>query len=303
MVALLLITTILLFVLCLILMVRLSSLPSMVEKIDNSELKEEREQLFKEIKSKKAEKDSLEKVLNQTRIKLNTEESKIKSLENSYSLKERNLKLSQENQRREYENQTKKLNDFKVQIAEEKLVLKKELDSLKATRDAAIEAARKELEIEKEVEKYCIQLSEDEIHDINYIDSVRHNLKYPEILGKLIWQVYLQKKYKTLVANILGKEQVTGIYKITCRTTKESYIGRSVDVGKRWGEHIKAGCGAVQISSTNKLYTTMRKYGVQDFTFELLEECSSEELPKKEAFFIELYSSDTLGLNSQKGNN
>jgi len=42
--------------------------------------------------------------------------------------------------------------------------------------------------------------------------------------------------------------------------------------------------------------------GIWNFTFELLEECSREQLNEKEAFWIEMYQAYDLGFNSTKGN-
>jgi hypothetical protein len=45
----------------------------------------------------------------------------------------------------------------------------------------------------------------------------------------------------------------------------------------------------------------MQTYGVWNFTFEVLEECSKEELNEKEKKWIELYQSNTVGYNGTKG--
>lgn len=45
----------------------------------------------------------------------------------------------------------------------------------------------------------------------------------------------------------------------------------------------------------------MQDYGLESFSFELLEECSSDRLNEKEKYFINLYSSDTLGYNGNAG--
>lgn len=51
----------------------------------------------------------------------------------------------------------------------------------------------------------------------------------------------------------------------------------------------------------SKLYKAMQEYGIGCFSFELLESCSPEKLNEKERYFIDLYSSSTLGYNSNKG--
>lgn len=42
----------------------------------------------------------------------------------------------------------------------------------------------------------------------------------------------------------------------------------------------------------------MQEYGLENFTFELLIECSNLELNEKEKYFIDLYQADTFGYNS-----
>jgi hypothetical protein len=43
--------------------------------------------------------------------------------------------------------------------------------------------------------------------------------------------------------------------------------------------------------------------GLENFSFEVLEECSRTELNEKEKFYIELYQSDKFGYNSNSGIN
>ena len=117
----------------------------------------------------------------------------------------------------------------------------------------------------------------------------------------LVWQYYFQKPLKSLWANILGGKEVTGIYKITNQVTSEVYIGQAVNIQKRWSEHAKCGLG-IDTPAGNKLYAAMKKYGLDVFSWEVLEECKSELLNEKERKYIELYDSVNYGYNSQKGN-
>ena len=89
-----------------------------------------------------------------------------------------------------------------------------------------------------------------------------------------------------------------GIYKITNKINGHSYIGQSVNISKRWQNHI--------ISSSNKndkgyeypLYRAIRKYGISNFSFEVLEECSQNLLNEREKYWIKKLSpvyNQTLG--------
>jgi hypothetical protein len=45
----------------------------------------------------------------------------------------------------------------------------------------------------------------------------------------------------------------------------------------------------------------MQKDGIQNFTFELIEECPKDKLTEREKFYINLYNSKNYGLNEKVG--
>ena len=79
------------------------------------------------------------------------------------------------------------------------------------------------------------------------------------------------------------------------------YIGQAVDVANRWKQHAKCGLG-IDTPIGNKLYASMQKDNIWNFSWELLEECSKDQLDEKEKFYIELYQAYEYGYNSTKGN-
>ena len=179
--------------------------------------------------------------------------------------------------------------------------ISEELENIRATLSAATEARIREEEKKGNLDFYKLQVTDLELDDIKKLNSIKPMLHNPVILSKLIWSTYFQKPYKALCSRILGENVVCGIYKITDLTTEQYYIGQSVDCGKRWADHIKAGLG-IDNNGTNKLYKAMQAHGVENFTFELLESCERKLLDEKEKFFINLYQSDKFGLNVTKGN-
>ena len=78
------------------------------------------------------------------------------------------------------------------------------------------------------------------------------------------------------------------------------YIGQSVDLARRWKDHAKCGLG-IDTPQNNKLYQAMIQDGLWNFSFEILEECPTNELNQKERYYIQLYKSYEFGYNSNKG--
>ena len=191
-------------------------------------------------------------------------------------------------------------------IAQEKLLaetseIQKELDKIKATRTAAIEAQIREKKIKEQQSFYCLKISDADIADIQKLENIKKTLNKPRVLSMLIWQTWFQKPLKALAANILGTSTVTGIYKITNIITGECYIGQAADIASRWSEHAKCGLG-IDTPAGNKLYKAMQEYGLQSFSWELLEKCDRAELNEKERYYISLYDSVNYGYNILKGN-
>lgn len=232
-------------------------------------------------------------------------ESKFQELSVKYDNEKKNLseKLQeQENTfRKEMLEQRNSFEEEKTIQKEEIKKVKKELESLRATKAAAIEAARKEKLINRKQEDYCLQIPIEEQNDVSILKSVRNRITKPRAVSMVIWSQYYQPVAKKLFPQILGSENVCGVYKITNQETNECYIGQAKDVRKRWNEHAKCGL-SIDTPQGNKLYKAMQEYGLEHFSFELLEECPAEKLDEKERYFISLYSSDTLGFNSTKGN-
>lgn len=176
-----------------------------------------------------------------------------------------------------------------------------ELKSLQETRLAAIAAAQKEKEIQENKNDYCLILPIEEANDVEILRGVTKRISKPRAIGMCIWSNYYLPLAKEKISKILGKITTCGIYKITNLKTGECYIGQSVDVKKRIYDHLKAACG-VDTPKDNLLYQAMKKYGIENFSIELLQECASQELNQKEKYFIELYQSHIYGYNKTSGN-
>ena len=78
---------------------------------------------------------------------------------------------------------------------------------------------------------------------------------------------------------------ISGIYKITNTVTGDFYIGSSKDVKRRWIEHKKP--SMLKKCPNNPMYRDMKKYSVDKFDFQILEEVEIDRLKEKEQWFIE----------------
>ncbi len=90
-----------------------------------------------------------------------------------------------------------------------------------------------------------------------------------------------------------------GIYYWKNLITGEYYIGQSVNISKRKAQHL---CDRKNEKYNHyPLYLSMNKYGVENFEFGVLEECSIEELDEKEVYYISQYNSYNNGFNQTTG--
>lgn len=290
---------------------------------DNTKAKDEKNKLEYQISNLKLEKDKL------NYEQLNTKND-IKNLKEQINIYTENLRqidetISNSKQRSQeafesycdildsaYRNTEEEYSELEdslreaYAIAQEKLLaetseIQKELDKIKATRTAAIEAQIREKKIKEQQSFYCLKISDADIADIQKLENIKKTLNKPRVLSMLIWQTWFQKPLKALAANILGTSTVTGIYKITNIITGECYIGQAADIAVRWSEHAKCGLG-IDTPAGNKLYKAMQEYGLQSFSWELLEKCDRAELNEKERYYIGLYDSVNYGYNILKGN-
>ena len=92
-----------------------------------------------------------------------------------------------------------------------------------------------------------------------------------------------------------------GIYKITNKINGKAYIGQSHNIEERWKQH-KLRSFSLGYSEYNScLHKAIRKYGLENFSFEVLEECEPEQLNEREIYWIDYYQ--TFSSNLDKGYN
>ena len=177
--------------------------------------------------------------------------------------------------------------------------IRKELEKIRATKAAAMEAQLREEEIKNQATFYTLQLNEADKRDVAYLQSIEYNLREPRPLRMLIWSTFYRDKVNDLAARV-GAVGASGIYKITHIDSGISYIGQAKDIKERWVKEVKEALG-IDAPATNKRCNFMREKGADNFTFEILEKCSIAELNEKEKFYIDLYQTYEFGLNGNKG--
>lgn len=88
---------------------------------------------------------------------------------------------------------------------------------------------------------------------------------------------------------------IQGIYRIYNKLNNKSYIGRSIDIERRWKEHIGT-------KGSVLLHQDIKNFGIENFTFEILELChDKEEMILKEEYWIQFYDSFKNGYNQNSG--
>lgn len=174
------------------------------------------------------------------------------------------------------------------------------IEDYKARRDVINQEILRARAIEEQQDFYRVQLPESSKHDLEILQSIRRELTKVDILDKLLYDNYIKKSVDEMVKRVLKGENPSGIYKITRLKTGEVYIGKSVNVKDRWVQHTKSAfhCGTI---SHSILHTTIEKDGIENFTWELLEEVPKDKLGDREKYWIEFYNSKKYGLNEKAG--
>ena len=93
-----------------------------------------------------------------------------------------------------------------------------------------------------------------------------------------------------------------GIYKITNLINGKIYVGKSIDIQRRFRSHINESLDENKPSYHHAIHRAMRKYGSDNFSFDILEECTEDKLNEREIYWISFFDCCVLD-SSDKGYN
>lgn len=182
------------------------------------------------------------------------------------------------------------LNQKKIELEQLDLAIKEQSEKV----NASIEASKRAEEIRSQSDFYKLIIPEEDLDEIKELREVEKHLRNPEPLNKVIWKCYYEKPTTDLIGRVIGSGTHTGIYKITNLTNQMCYVGQAANLAERWKQHIKRGLGADPVTK-NKLYPAMKAIGVENFSFEVIEECERSKLDEREDYWQNFFKAKEFG--------
>lgn len=278
-------------------------------------LKEQEIKIREEIIKKESEIINLKRKKREILLETDTlKQNKIKEINDSLvqktneitaNLNEMRLKQEKEIEKELQEKKQKSLELYLAQLQEEKekitfshqediAKIKEELENLKSIEGAARMARERDQKELSEKNWYMISFSKEDLEELRELSEIK--LRNPLPLRKAIYDIYYREPVRALINRVVEGDRVSGIYKITLVSTGQTYIGKSVDIRRRWQEHIKRGMGAEK-PTNSILYEALAEHGIENFTFEIVEVVDAAKLTSRESYWIEYFGTKTFGYN------
>ncbi len=182
------------------------------------------------------------------------------------------------------------INQKKIELEQLDLAIKEQSEKV----NASVEASKRAEEIRSQSDFYKLTIPKEDLDEIKELREVEKHLRNPEPLNKVIWKCYYEKPTTDLIGRVIGSGTHTGIYKITNLTNQMCYVGQAANLAERWKQHIKRGLGADPITK-NKLYPVMKAIGVENFSFEVIEECERSKLDEREDYWQDFFKAKEFG--------
>ena len=189
---------------------------------------------------------------------------------------------------------------FSAEISTKRAALQKEIEDFEAQQQTIIERFKRDEETRQQVDFYHISIDAAAQRDVAQLKTLALNFSKPEILYKLLYEVYYKTKMEELFKRVLGNDKDKGgIYKITNIKNQKVYIGKTTKFIDRWRIHAKRGCGIERIKG--QLYDAMFEDGLENYTWEIVEVCDKDKQASMEKYWILFYKSDQWGYNMKVG--
>ena len=182
------------------------------------------------------------------------------------------------------------INQKRIELKELDLAIKEQSEKV----NASVEASKRAEEIRSQSDFYKLTIPKEDLDEIKELREVEKHLRNPEPLNKVIWKCYYEKPTTDLIGRVIGSGAHTGIYKITNLTNQMCYVGQAANLAERWKQHIKRGLGADPVTK-NKLYPAMKAIGVENFSFEVIEECERSKLDEREDYWQDFFKAKEFG--------
>ena len=178
--------------------------------------------------------------------------------------------------------------------------LKNEVEDFAARRDAINQEIIRQRKLAEEKDFYRICITENDLSDIEILRELTNKLHRNDFLNKIIYDTFVAKYVKEMSKRVLQGRDPSGIYKVSNILTNEVYVGKSVNVATRWTNHTKSAFGLEGVADS-QFQRALKKYGVQNFTWELLEEVPKDQLSSREKYYIDFYDTTHYGYNMRNG--
>lgn len=96
----------------------------------------------------------------------------------------------------------------------------------------------------------------------------------------------------------MSQNKICGVYKITHIGSGKSYIGISKNIHRRWVQHKS------WVNTKNRrsaIYAAMQKYGIDAFSWQVIEQCDADSLEDRERHWIVVFDTFNNGYNLTAG--
>lgn len=195
----------------------------------------------------------------------------------------------------EYEDKKRNYEDEILSVRGQLILEQAKIEQLRRNQIEVTEAIMREALLREE---YHLNITDSDKLEIKELQMVAAKyVRIRPVILKAVYEIYYAPEVKKLVARVVGKTKVCGIYRITSRIDGRIYIGKSVDIAARWQTHFKRAAG-VETETTNLLYPAMRQDGLDQFSFEIIEKVEDDtKLGEREKYWQEFYDAKSHGFS------